>query len=462
MSSGLVWILGLIWIVRKQLAAFSDVNSLGLDDSLDTTKDKVTFKDIAGIDGMVDDIKATLDSFVNPMKVEAMGGRVARGILLEGEPGTGKTLLAKAIANTMGANFIGLTGGDFNQLFMGAGSRKVNKVFKKATELEPCVVFIDEIDAIGSKRGSANDHKEYSNTLNTLLAKMDGVCNKHRILVVGATNLASSLDPALLRVGRFDKIYTMTGSNSRESRRDIIDLHLKSKVLKDGVDREQLLDNLTKVFNGLSPATIAGILSEAVVNSFNSGDKGYLDFECIDKTFTRHITRGVEDKNEGKDKDVVAVHESGHMLVGLLNGKEVLKGTIVGSTSGIGGFALFNELDYKFKNREDLLIDLKVCLGGLAATEVVFGTRYVGASNDLEQATRLVTNLLYYSGLDGTVNGVREKLSDKDIEQVDKYINNIYLDVKQLLEDNKVLLLKLTDLIKEKGTIYNLTLDKLN
>lgn len=416
---------------------------------------KVSFDDIAGIDNIKEDIIENINIFLDPDKASEFGARPPKGILLSGPPGGGKTLLAKAIATKADANFIAMNGGDFNQIFMGMGAYKIDKLFRKAKDLGRCIIFIDEFDAIASRRSSDSNSKEHNNTLNTLLSKMDGLNSMNQILVVAATNFADNLDPAVKRPGRFDRVYTLNPTRNRKSTEDIIKVHLRNKK----IDENLTVDKISRLLLGCSGAEIEGILNNAVLISLSNPDtNGILTLPDIDKAYTRFRTSSVEVQNEERDLEVVAVHEAGHAIMDLINGKNILKVTIQGLSSGIGGLTLTETNDKSILSKTEVDKRIKCLLGGLAATELIFGEKFEGAYNDLKEATNIVYNAYYLLGLgDGLISLPNiENIGKEEKSKINNYLLNLYDETMKDLTEYKDRLLKLKDELLDKTTIYDL------
>lgn len=366
---------------------------------LKTNDNKTTFDDIRGLSETKKEIQFAVDSIRNYKKINAMGAKTCNGILLEGPPGTGKTMLAKAIANAAGVNFISASGSDFNEMFVGVGAARVRALWELAQTNAPCIIFIDEIDCLGKRRrGGDGASNELSQTLNCLLQKMDGLNKTNGIMVIGATNRKQDLDKALLRPGRFDRQYFIGPPTNKKDRDEIVEMYLSNKKLEDGVT----LDKVSKLLVGLTGAEIENTLSEAVYVSFMNDRNGVIGLSDIDDAMMRHITSGVKKEHTSeRDKKIVAYHEAGHALVYLLNDIPVSKVSIVPYSTGVGGVTIRDTDDKdekKLKTFDEYNIDLMVLLAGKIAEEVTFSQHTQGCSNDIQEATKLVYQMITQYG----------------------------------------------------------------
>ncbi len=455
-SIGVLPTLFLLYLLAKSSKLMEGMSTGFMKDEIaEDEVTRVSFDDIAGIDSIKEDIIENINIFLEPEKASEFGARPPKGILLSGPPGGGKTLLAKAIATKADANFIAMNGGDFNQIFMGMGAYKVDKLFKKASDLGRCIIFIDEFDAIASKRSSSSNYKEHNNTLNTLLSKMDGLNSMNQILVIAATNFADNLDPAVKRPGRFDRVYTLNPTRNRKSTEAIIKVHLKNKK----VDENLTVDKISRLLLGCSGAEIEGILNNAVLISLSNPDaNGTLTLPDIDKAYTRFRTSSVEVQNEERDLEVVAVHEAGHTIMDLINGRNILKVTIQGLSSGIGGLTLTETEDKVILSKTEVDKRVKCLLGGLAATELIFGEKFEGAYNDLKEATNIVYNSYYLLGLGDELISLPniDNIGKEEKSKINSYLLNLYDETMRDLTEHKDILLKLKNELLDKITIYDL------
>ena len=354
------------------------------------TETGVTFADVAGQDEAKEALKEIVDFLHNPAKYAEIGAKLPKGALLVGPPGTGKTLLARAVAGEAHVPFFSISGSEFVEMFVGMGAAKVRDLFKQANEKAPCIVFIDEIDTIGKKRDSGayggNDEREQ--TLNQLLAEMDGFDATKGVVILAATNRPESLDPALLRPGRFDRRIPVELPDLA-GREAILKVHAKDVRISDDVD----FNAIARATAGASGAELANIINEAAIRAVKMGRQIVAQEDLEESVET--VIAGAQRKNavlSDKDKRTVAYHETGHALVAALqtNSAPVTKITIVPRTSGALGYTMqVDEGDRVLMSREEIENKIATLTGGRAAEEVVIGSISTGASNDIEQATKL-------------------------------------------------------------------------
>lgn len=369
----------------------------GTDSMSIETSSTNTFDDVAGLEEVKESLMTTVDMLKNPKKYEEAGARISKGTILYGPPGTGKTLLAKAIAGEAGVNFLAMSGSDFDNKYVGVGADKVRKIFEKAKKLAPCIVFIDELDAIGGKR-TESDHSYERQTLNQLLSCMDGFTTADGVFLFAATNDISSLDPALLRPGRFDSRYAVGYPDTAKDRMAIIRLYMKNKKLDSSVS----IETLAKQTLGCSPAAIETIINEAAIESVKNG--GIITQQNIDDAFYRQIMDGHKKKSSDRTKkelETVAWHEAGHALVGFLQNEEVTKVSIIPTTSGAGGVTLFNQKKMGLYSRTELMNHIRTLYAGRNAELLLNGDDGIttGASNDIQQATKQIKYMVSSYGM---------------------------------------------------------------
>ena len=348
---------------------------------------KVTFKDVAGADEAVEELHEIKEFLENPKKFQALGARIPKGVLLFGPPGTGKTLLARAVAGEAGVPFFSISGSDFVEMFVGVGASRVRDLFEQAKQNSPCIIFMDEIDAVGRHRGAGmgGGHDEREQTLNQLLVEMDGFEMKDNIILIAATNRPDILDPALLRPGRFDR-QVVVDRPDRIGRRKILDVHTRGKPIDPASD----LDALAAQTPGFTGADLANLVNEAALLAARRGKK-QVGIDELEEGIMRVIA-GPEKKSRlisPKEREIIAVHEMGHALVGhyLEQTDEVHKVTIVGRGQAGGLTVSFPSEDRGLASRGELLDKLAMTLGGRTAEELIFGEITTGASNDLERVT---------------------------------------------------------------------------
>jgi len=442
------------------------------------TKVKVDFKDVAGLEEAKIEIKEIVDFLKNPKKYTDLGGKIPKGALLVGPPGTGKTLLAKAVAGEANVPFFSMSGSDFVEMFVGVGASRVRDLFKQAKDKSPCIIFIDEIDAIGRARGKnpnfgANDERE--NTLNQLLTEMDGFGTNAGIIILAATNRADILDKALLRAGRFDRQIHVELPDVNE-RRDIFRVHLRPLKIEQGLDMEFL----ARQTPGFSGADIANVCNEAALIAARK-DKNYVqkqDFlDAIDR-----IIGGLERKNKiitQHEKRTIAYHEAGHATVSwmLEHAHPLLKVTIIPRGQALGA-AWYQPEERHITTLEQLFEEMCSTLGGRAAEDLTFNTISTGALNDLERVTKQAYAMVSYYGMgtqlgnmsfyDSTGNSeysFTKPYSDKTSEGIDKeafdLVNKAYLRAKEILIEHQNGLKQLAELLLEKEVIFTEDLEKI-
>ena len=368
--------------------------------AVDEGKVKTRFSDVAGVDEAKDELVEVVDFLKSPKKYTDIGGKIPKGVLLVGPPGTGKTLLARAVAGEAGVPFFRISGSDFVEMFVGVGASRVRDLFKQAREKAPCIVFIDEIDALGKSRvngfGGGNDEREQ--TLNQLLVEMDGFDNEKGLIILAATNRADILDAALLRPGRFDRQVPVEKPDVK-GREEILRIHAKHVKLDKDVDFVSVAHGTT----GFAGADLANVVNEAALLAVRNGRKKVTmeDFnEAIDKV-SIGLKKKTRKDNE-KERKLVAVHESGHALVAAFtpDHEPVNKITVVPRSHGIGGFTQYREENEKnFMTQKDLINEIDSMLGGRAAEQIILGDISTGASNDIARATEIVKSMIVDFGM---------------------------------------------------------------
>lgn len=432
----------------------------------------ISFKDVAGEDEAKESLQEVVDFLHNPGKYSQIGAKLPKGALLVGPPGTGKTLLAKAVAGEAKVPFFSLSGSDFIELYVGVGASRVRDLFKEATKNAPCIIFIDEIDAIGRSRdnkyGGGNEEREQ--TLNQLLSEMDGFDTSKGILVLGATNRPEILDKALLRPGRFDR-RIIVDKPDLKGRVEILKVHAKDVHLDDSVD----LDAIALATSGAVGADLANMINEAAINAVQHGREYVTQKDLFDAVEQVLVGKEKKDRIMSKEeRKIVSYHEVGHALISALqkNSEPVQKITIVPRTMGALGYVMHVPEEEKYlQTKEELHDRLVSLLGGRAAEEIVFGNVTTGAANDIEQATNLVTNMVTRFGMSerfglmglATVEseylggGARLTCSDRTAADVDTEImetlKQCYDEAKELLAGNRELMDKLAAHLIEKETI---------
>ena len=415
-----------------------------------------TFKDVAGLKQVKDDLELLVDFLKNPKKYNDAGAKLPKGVILCGPPGTGKTLLAKAISGEANVPFFSASGSDFVEMYVGVGAKRVRKLFEDAKKNAPCIVFIDEIDAIGGSRDlGVSGNSEQRQTINALLAEMDGFLGNEGVLVLAATNRIEDLDAALIRPGRFDKQITVPLPDTPEERLEIIKMYADNKKFAEDVDFKLL----SKETIGFSPADIEALLNEAALISVQN-NMSYINKKCIDDAIYKKLLRGhaKEDKNRDEEElKLVAWHEAGHATIAKLCNMDVSKVTIVKSTSGAGGVNIIVPKKMGLYTIEELSNQVMMAYGGRNGEKLLYNDESkltTGASADIKQATNVIYQMITMYGMDkqyGLLN-----LNDMKID------SKIILDeavklAKKLEEESYQLLLKYKDMHQE---IVNVLLEK--
>ncbi len=428
----------------------------------------VTFKDVAGQDEAKESLQEIIDFLHNPQKYTEIGAKLPKGALLVGSPGTGKTLIAKAVAGEAGVPFFALSGSDFDDTFVGVGSSRVRDLFHQAAKVAPCIIFIDEIDAVGHKR---NERLGYNDqTLNSLLGEIDGFDSSKGIVILAATNRPEILDKALLRPGRFDRRIIVDKPNL-QGRLETLKVHTRKIKLAEDVD----LRKIAQATAGAVGADLANLVNEAALRAVRQGRK-LVNQEDLMVSFETVIA-GTEKKHTvltDSEKRLVAYHEVGHALVAAMekHATPVSKITIVPHTSGALGYTMYTPQEEKFlSTKDELLVDLRSTLGGRAAEQVVFGVQTTGAANDIQQATNLARNMVAMYGMSDELGlmaaaSVRNEYLDgqsyMDCSQqtaskidttVMQILNRCYEDAKRILVENRELLDEISEYLLVKETI---------
>ena len=465
-----------IWMVNRMAGAGS-ANKQAFDFSKSRArlegKVKVRFSDVAGCDEEKAEMAEIIDYLKYPKKFERMGARIPKGILLSGHPGTGKTLLAKAVAGEANVPFYSISGSDFVEMFVGVGASRVRDMFKKAKETAPCIIFIDEIDAVGRQRGAGfgGGHDEREQTLNQLLVEMDGMEDNTGVVVIAATNRPDVLDPALLRAGRFDRQITVSLPD-RKGRTAILKVHARNKHFANDID----LDALAKRTPGFSGADLENVLNEsailAVRENLNEIGMKQID-EAIDRVMMgpAKVSRTYDEKT----KKLVAYHESGHAIVGLyLDDAQVVQKVTIIPRGQAGGYNLMTPKEEKMMNtKNDLLATITSYMGGRVAEELFFDDVTTGASNDIERATNIAKDMVtlygmsdlgpikYNSGSENVFlgrdynspNNVSGQVAFEIDEEVRKIVNECHDKAKEVISDHKEELIRIANALMEYETL---------
>ncbi len=449
------------WFFTKQLGGQKGSMDFGRSRAkLNPDKGKVTFKDVAGLPEEKEELQELIDFLKNPKKFTKLGARIPKGVLLVGPPGTGKTLLAKAVAGEANAPFYFISGSDFVELYVGIGASRVRDMFKQAKQNAPCLIFIDEIDAVGRQRGTGigGGHDEREQTLNQLLTEMDGFGANEGIIIIAATNRPDVLDPALLRPGRFDRQVTVA-LPEQKAREEILKVHARGKVLSKNVH----LDNIAKRTVGFSGADLENLLNEAALLAVRR-EKNAITMSEIDEAIDRVIMgpAKVTKKYTPAEKKLVAYHEAGHAVLGIKldNANDVQKVTII-PRGEAGGYNLMLPKEEKYTaTKTELLEQIMGLLGGRVAEEVVFGEITTGAHNDFSKATKIARSMVTEYGMSslgpvqletpegssflGRDYNKNRNFSDQVALEIDnevrKIINDCYSKAKKIIEKNRDLL----------------------
>ena len=437
---------------------------------------KVTFEDVAGLKEEKEELEEIVDFLKDPKKYVQVGARIPKGVLLEGPPGTGKTLLAKAVAGEAGVPFFTISGSDFVEMFVGVGASRVRDLFEDAKKNAPCIIFIDEIDAVARRRGTGmgGGHDEREQTLNQLLVEMDGFGANEGIIVLAATNRVDILDPAILRPGRFDR-KVMVGRPDVKGRLEILQVHAKGKPLGDDVDLEQV----ARTTAGFTGADLENLLNEAAILAAKDG-RVYLQQDDIRKAFVK-VGIGAEKKSRvisDKEKKITAFHEAGHAILFhvLPDVGPVYSVSIIPTGVGAAGYTMpLPEKDEMFNTKGKMLQDITVSLGGRVAEELIFDDITTGASQDIKQATAYAKSMVTKFGMSEalglvsygddndevfigrdfghTSRGYGEQVATTIDSEVKRIIDECYDRAKTIIKEHEAVLYKCADLLLEKEKI---------
>lgn len=465
-----------IWMINRMNGA-GGANSKAFEFSKSRArlegKIRVRFDDVAGCDEEKQEMKEIIEYLKYPKKFEKMGARIPKGILLVGHPGTGKTLLAKAVAGEANVPFYSISGSDFVEMFVGVGASRVRDMFKKAQQTAPCMIFIDEIDAVGRQRGAGfgGGHDEREQTLNQLLVEMDGMEDNTGVVVIAATNRPDVLDPALLRAGRFDRQITVSLPD-RKGREAILKVHARNKHLASDID----LGALAKRTPGFSGADLENVLNEAAILAVRE-DSDEIHMQHIDEAIDR-VMMGpakVSRTYDEKTKKLVAYHESGHAIVGLFleNAQVVQKVTII-PRGQAGGYNLMTPKEEKMMNtKNDLLATITSYMGGRVSEEMFFDDVTTGASNDIERATNIAKDMVTLYGMSdlgpikynagtenvflgrdyNSPNNVSGEVAYEIDQEVRKIINGCHDKARAILEEHRTQLIAIAEALMEYETL---------
>jgi len=470
-----IFLFVLFFIQSRMGGANSKMMDFGKSRARRAVNVNVDFSKVAGLKEEKEDLEEVVDFLKSPGKYAKLGARIPKGILLVGRPGTGKTLLAKAVAGEAGVPFFSISGSDFVEMFVGVGASRVRDLFNDAKRNAPCIVFIDEIDAVARQRGSGlgGSHDEREQTLNQLLVEMDGFGLYSGIIVLAATNRPDILDPAILRPGRFDRKIVVSPPDVK-GREEILKVHAKDKPMSDDVD----LVEIAKTTSGFTGADLENLLNEAAILAAKSGKK-YISNDDIKQSFIK-VGIGTEKKSKvvsDKERKITAYHEAGHAILfrELPDVGPVHTISIIPTGMGAAGYTMpLPEEDYMFNTKSKMLNEIKVSLGGRIAEELIFGDVTTGASGDIKQATKLAKAMVMKYGMSdklGMINyeseheeifigrdiGHTKTYADDTARIIDEEIRNIidscYEEAKQIIISRRNVLDKCCELLLEKEKI---------
>jgi cell division protease FtsH len=466
----------LLLILRQAQSGGSQALSFGRSRAklLSENRPKVTFNDVAGIEEAKQELGEVVEFLKFPKKFQALGARIPKGVLLLGPPGSGKTLLARAIAGEAGVPFFSISGSDFVEMFVGVGASRVRDLFEQAKKSAPCIVFIDEIDAVGRQRGAGlgGGHDEREQTLNQLLVEMDGFDQNTGVILIAATNRPDVLDPALLRPGRFDRQIIVDRADVR-GRQAILAVHAKNKPLS----KEISLETLAKRTPGFSGADLENLLNEAALLAARQ-NKSIIEMSDCEEAIDR-VVAGPERKSlvmTQKEKENTAYHESGHAIVGglLPHADPVHKVTIIPRGMALGITWSLPDEDRHSRTKNELLADITRALAGRIAEEIKFGDVTTGASNDFERATELARRMVTQYGMSDTLGPIQygrgshqvflgrdigedrnysEEIASKIDAEVRRIIDESYSRAKTLLTDNWKMVERMVASLLENETV---------
>ena len=424
---------------------------------------KYSFKDIGGCDLIKTELYQCIDILKNPNKYLKYNVRVPRGLLLEGPPGNGKTLIAKAISGEANTSFIAVSGSEFQDKYVGVGQGKVRELFKFARENKPCIIFIDEIDAIGRKRSGDGEFSssEKDSTLNELLVALDGFKENNGVFLIGATNRADILDPALLRPGRIDK-KIFIGSPDEKTRKHIIEIHISGKSFSKSVE----IDNLVELTDGFSGAQIENILNEAMLNALRNNETQF-SIEDVNLIVQKTTVGWQPTEHEMTESmlECISVHELGHAIIGLkcIRHSQVKSVIINLHSPNSPGYTVFYPSKNSILNKEELFEHMMILLAGRIAEEVVYGKEAVssGAINDFEEARKLAEKMIVYYGMGDSLiyPAFSEKYKEKIDEEIDSLIDSAYKNVHNVLIDSKEKILFWAKILMRKRELNKDELD---
>ena len=474
-----VVIMFIVMITNRQAVGGSNSKMMNFGKSrarlMNGDENRVTFKDVAGLEEEKEELEEIVDFLKDPVKYTNLGARIPKGVILTGPPGTGKTLLAKAVAGEAGVPFFSISGSDFVEMFVGVGASRVRDLFEDAKKNSPCIVFIDEIDAVARRRGTGmgGGHDEREQTLNQMLVEMDGFSVNEGIIVMAATNRVDILDPAILRPGRFDR-KIVVGRPDVKGRLEILNVHSAKKPLGDDVD----LDSLSRTTAGFTGADLENLLNEAAINAARDGRK-FISNDDVSRAFIK-VGIGTERKSKvisDKEKKITAFHESGHAILFhvLPDVGPVHSVSIIPTGMGAAGYTMpLPERDEMFNTKGKMLQDIIVSLGGRVAEELVFDDITTGASQDIKQATSTARDMVTKYGFSSKLGLINydndsdevfigrdfghtrvygENIASEIDNEVRDIINDCYAKAKRIISDYRGILDRTAQLLLEKEKI---------
>lgn len=471
------------FMLRQAQGANAKAMSFGKSTArLANLKNKVTFDNVAGLKEAKEELMEVVEFLKNPLKFKALGAEIPKGVLLIGSPGVGKTLLAKAVAGEAGVPFFAISASEFVEMFVGVGASRVRDMFTKAKRNAPCVIFIDELDAIGRQRGSGlgGSHDEREQTLNQILVEMDGFDTDTRVIVLAATNRPDVLDPALLRPGRFDRRVTLSLPDKNE-REEIIKIHSLNKPIEKGADLGRIASNTV----GMSGADLKNLMNEAAILAARRSQKTISEkdiFEAIEK-----VTLGPERKSKimsAEEKKIAAYHEAGHAIIGwrIKDDQALQKVSIVSRGMALGYTWSMPKEDKYMRSREYFQNDIAELLAGRVSEKIMFNELTTGASNDLERATKIARDMVQVYGMSDVIGpvvvgqrdelvflgreltehkNVSEKVASTIDAEVEKIIRASEEKAKKILTQNKTKLVKLAEELLKKETLDKEQIEKI-
>ncbi len=435
-------------------------------------KSDVRFSDVAGLDEEKAELEEIVDFLKNPDKYTKLGAKIPKGVLLSGSPGTGKTLLAKAVAGEAGVKYLAISGSEFIEKYVGVGASRIRGLFKEARKNAPCIIFIDEIDAVGAKRDEGGRNSEHNQTIEQLLAEMDGFGSKRDVIVLAATNRIKSLDPALTRPGRFDRKIAI-GLPDIKGRRDILKIHSKDKPLSDDVNLEKIAYNTA----GFSGAELENLLNESALVAARKSHY-YITKDDVDEALKK-ITVGLKKTGKvvsEKERILTANHEAGHALVSLfLPTQATIKEVSIVPRGTAGGYTWHDNVEDKnYISKTEMEERLAVLLGGRAAEQIVLGDISTGASNDLEVATKTAREMIIYYGMDPDIgpisfNGSNSQeisfFGDDTLSHIGEKIKEVLKEAekqaKEIINNNRTFLDKLAETLLMNETVSGEEINKM-